>query len=96
MSGHVHYLSELDDEDYAVLPDAVDGTHRILITEDALRSIGDYTRSQPTGPSPGRVYRKNLGWAPEHPDSWWVYVCEADPADPTYTLHHPHRAEVVQ
>lgn len=73
------------------------GEHRrtVVIERATFERIGDYTRSQPTGPSPGRVYRKNLGWAPEHPDRWFVYWCQPDPTDPKFTLHYPFEALIV-
>lgn len=86
----IHYLRELDEESYATLPD-----RRILIEKTAFESIGDYTGSMPTSPSPGRVYRKNLAWPEEPHARWYVYICEADPSDQRYALHHPYRAEIV-
>lgn len=86
----VHYLKELDEEEYAILPDK-----RILITRKAFESIADYTRSQPTTPSPGRIYRKNYGWRTNRSDSWYIHICEADPEFEQYVLHHPYRVELV-
>lgn len=56
-----------------------------VITRAALESIADYTQSRPTGPSPGRIYRKNLHWSGP-PSNWFVYICEPD-AEPGFTLH---------
>lgn len=63
MSGHVHYLRELPVSDY-ILDDVErpSGQRFLICTPDVFFSIADYTRSQPTGPSPGVVYRKNLLW----------------------------------
>jgi hypothetical protein len=87
----IKYQRELDNERYALLPDK-----RILIEKSMFLQISDYTRSQPTSPSPGRIYRKNLGWPNDMPDNWFVYFCERDPADEAYVLHHPYRVELVE
>ena len=88
--GHVHYLKDLPTREYLLDPiERPVGTRHIVITLDAFLSIGDYTRSQPTAPSPGRVYKKNLHWTGP-PSNWFVYVCEADPAEEGWTFHHPY------
>lgn len=89
-----HYLKDLDEESYALVN--VDQNPRILIERSAFNSIGDYTRSQPTGPSPGRVYRCNLGWHPDMADNWFVYVCEAGTGkDEGWVVHRPYKAVIV-
>lgn len=65
-----------------------------LITQAAFDRLSDYTRSQPTSPSPGRIYKKNLHWTGP-PANWFVYVCALDPADPTWVLHHGRQAVIV-
>ena len=91
-----HYLAELPPESYAFVDHPADGgLPKVLIEEPTFAQIGDYTRSQPTSPSPGRVYRKNFGWPDDMPDNWVLHVCEIDPDDPRYVLHRPYRVEVV-
>lgn len=66
---------------------------RIAIFDDpgVFGDISDYTRSRPTSPSEGRIYRKNLGWAPEHPDNWWFYLVLNATDGGGGQLHHPYR-----
>lgn len=91
MSGHVHYLEDLPIADY-LLDDLErpNGERFMICTSAVFWSIADYSRSQPTGPSPGRIYRKDLLW--NHVTrlnifgaqgfgltlaaNWFVYVCE--------------------
>lgn len=63
---------------------------RVAVFTDftSFARIDDYTASMPTGPSPGRCYRKNTDWRPGTPDQWWFFVVENDPSDPRYQLHH--------
>lgn len=82
--GDIHYLKDMTAGEYYFKGDAVLMTHRLF------ERIGDYTRSQPTGPSVGRVYRKNLDWRPDTPDNWWLFICERD-LDPRYILHRSFR-----
>jgi hypothetical protein len=84
---HTHYLKEIKDD--LVYDDKV-----CLITTAAFEKLADYTRSQPTSPSPGRVYKKNLHWSGP-PDNWFVYVCALDPEDSNYVLHHGRVAVLV-
>lgn len=83
----VHYLKEIQDD--LMYDDKV-----CLITAAAFANLADYTRSQPTSPRPGFVYKKNLHWTGP-PDNWFVYVCALDPEDPNYVLHHGRPALVV-
>ncbi len=63
---------------------AVGGT--ALIKEELFFRISDYTRSQPTAPSVGRIYRKALNWPAlqgnfrhgEDPN-WYFYLCVPTP-----------------
>lgn len=66
-----------------------------LVFRSTFERIGDYTRSQPTGPSAGRIYRKNLGWGTDTPDNWWIYFCEPDPK-PGYVAHVPCQAIIME
>ena len=53
----------------------------IVLPADVLASISDYTRSQPTGATPGRVYRRDENWTRQYgPDpEWWIYICDQLP-----------------
>lgn len=74
--------------------DLVWDDHACIITQAAFDRLPNYTRSQPTGPRPGFVYRKNLHWTGP-PDNWFVYVCTLDPEDPEYVLHNGRQALLV-
>lgn len=58
-----------------------------LIDRDLFEKISDYTRSQPTGPSAGRIYRKALWWTalvPGHQHfgqdpNWHFFLCVPTP-----------------
>lgn len=60
-----------------------------LISRDLFFQISDYTQSQPTGPSPGRMYRKALFWPAlrprEYPEyigrdpNWFLFLCVRTP-----------------
>jgi hypothetical protein len=63
-----------------------DETH-YLTTQSTFDDIADYTQSRPTGPRPGRVYKKNHGWPITMDDNWFVYVCRAAPDEPGAVDH---------
>ncbi len=88
--GKYDYLKEVEDSIELKWDDDAEKRY-ILLDEATFEGIGDYTRSSPTGPSPGRIYKKNFGWAPNTPDNWWVYITERDPEDDEYVLHHPYK-----
>jgi hypothetical protein len=60
-----------------------------VVSQELFDALDDYTRSMPTSPSSGRVYKKNLGWrvfsrewqpelanfnfVEDKPDNWWIY-----------------------
>lgn len=67
----------------------------VLVFRSTFNRIADYTRSQPTGPSVGRIYRKNLGWGKETSDNWWIYFCKPDP-EPGYVAHVPRKATILE
>ena len=58
-----------------------------LMDQSTFEKIPDYTQSRPTGASPGRIYRKNLGWPDDMPDNWFVYICESREGDPGGVYH---------
>lgn len=65
-----------------------------IVTQNVFDRLGDYTRSVPTGPTPGRVYKKNLGWPPNMEDNWFIYFCVRDPNDDKMVLHVPRRLTI--
>lgn len=68
------------------------------VTEATFNRIGDYTRSQPTGPSPGRIYKKALNWPNLQnggDPNWFIYICEEDPDDPSMVLHRGRPVQLV-
>lgn len=70
-----------------------------VVTEVVFGRIANYTRSTPTGPRPGRVYRKLSNWHQVETVGadplWYVYVCDREPGSEDAVLHHPHEAVVV-
>lgn len=87
MVGHIHYVKDLPPDSF-VYDDQV-----CLITLEAFDAIADYTRSQPTGASPGRIYKKNLHWSGP-PANWFIYVCVPD-GRPGWTQHDGRPAIIV-
>ena len=95
MSGHVHWVKDIRGQ-MLLDPLTTPTKHRCAVmSADTFESLGDYTRSCPTGPSPGRIYRKNLGWHPSTEDNWWVFVCERATDHPGYVDHHPYKALIA-
>src|SRR4051794_27474468 len=85
--GDIHYFIEMPIDQYRY------DNNVLIVTPELFERIGDYTRSQPTSPSPGRIYRKNLGWHKQFPDNWWAYLCEPS-AEEGYVDHRPLRLVV--
>lgn len=83
---HIHYLKDVPSG--AMLLDTA--THACVVDRHVFEHIGNYTRSQPTSPSPGRIYRKDLNWPDPDAPNWFIYVTELDPEDPKFVLHHWH------
>lgn len=75
--GDIGYRKELPEGTYLLDEEpegSVSGQYRAIVIEpDVFERVQDYTRSSPTGPSPGRVYRKNHGWPPNMDDNWFVF-----------------------
>jgi hypothetical protein len=72
--GDIHYVREIPEGTMLV------ARKEVLLFESTFNRIGDYTRSKPTAPSPGVIYRKALHWTAlweghegEDPN-WWVYI----------------------
>lgn len=75
------WRAQTDAERLRAQPGVIYDDHTILLPAEVLASIADYTRSRPTGPSAGRVYRRDENWrrlAGPEPE-WWVYVCDQLP-----------------
>jgi hypothetical protein len=85
--GDKHYLEDLEAGTF------LRSEKLIIITQEAFNRMGDYTRGQPTGPTPGRIYRKNHDWREGTPDQWWVFICEPAP-EAGFVDHHPHRVQI--
>lgn len=73
----------------------------VLVRQSTFDRLGDYTRSMPTGPSPGRIWRRaNFFTAlmPSHEHfgmdpNWFVYVAQLcpgvfDPKDLRHKRNH--------
>lgn len=96
--GDVHYLKDLPEKIHLSQPPdykPLVATHRTcLLSQSTFDRLGDYTRSQPTGPSAGRIYRKNLGWPLDMDDNWFVYIV-INASDGDGQLHVPFSAVIV-
>lgn len=78
MSG-CHYVKDLPgrirlSEPPLHKPFAKGHRREVQLSQQTFESLADYTRSSPTAASPGRIYRKNLGWPKEMPDNWFIYL----------------------
>lgn len=70
-----------------------------VVSQELFDALDDYTRSCPTSPRSGRVYKKNLDWRPETPDNWWIYFVrngtwEVRGEQVRGQLHHPFKLVV--
>lgn len=74
-------------------------SNRVLVLRSTFERLDDYTRSMPTGPSPGRIWRRALFWtalmeAHEHygqDPNWFVYIarlCPGKDGDPRHDRRH--------
>jgi hypothetical protein len=45
-----------------------------VVSQQLFDVLDDYTRSCPTSPRSGRVYKKNLGWRPFSPSGWDAHL----------------------
>lgn len=88
----IQWIEQIKNEDFIFDEDQ----SVCLITREVFEGLSDYTRSQPTNPAPGRIYKKNLGWPSDMPDNWFAYWCLQDPKDPTYVLHHGRKILIVE
>ena len=101
--GDIHWASELPKKVRLSEPpmhrigkeDDPTRVRTIEIDRESFERIGDYTRSDPTGPSPGRIYRKNLDWRTYTSDLWFIYYVVRDPEDDSYVYRVPYRVILV-
>jgi hypothetical protein len=63
--GPEHYAVDLSEIRTRPTPERV-----CVVSQQLFDALDDYTRSCPTSPSSGRVYKKNLGWRPFSPAGW--------------------------
>lgn len=63
---------------------------RVMATAETLNRIDTYQTSIPTGPSPGRVYKRS------YPRGVVVFVCELEKGDPDMVAHQPYQAIVMK
>lgn len=73
------FLRELKDDDIAY------DDQNVLMTRAAFLGLDDYTRSRPTGPSVGRIWRRSMQWSSKDSPNWFVYVVWADEAGESWT-----------
>ena len=100
--GHVHYQKDIDWDQCLIDDLTVPVKDRLVfMPQKIFDSIGDYTRSCPTSPSAGRIYKKALNWPALYGDyrhdedpNWWIFLCENDPDEEGYVLHHPFKVVI--
>lgn len=84
-----HYLWALPTNEYSM--DHQNQTFTVL-TRRLLKDLATYDTSLPTGPTPGRIYKRNMTWnRTDLPDEYYVYICVAEPGDTGYILHVPYK-----
>lgn len=75
-----HYLRGLRKELYKI-----EGGFFHCITRQVFRDIATYQTSTPTGPSPGRIYKR------QYKTGWTIFICVNDDVDPAMVKHVPFR-----
>lgn len=97
--GDVHYLKNLPTKIRLSQPPSYKPTvptaRMCTLDRATFNRLGDYTRSMPTGPSAGRIYRRNMGWPADMPDNWFVYIVINSP-DGDGQLHVPYSADIKE
>ncbi len=96
--GYCHYVKDLPGKIHLSEPP----THKPLephrremrLDQRTFDSIGDYTRSMPTGASEGRIWKRNLGWPAHMDDNWFVHLVINAP-DGDGQLHVPYTPVIV-
>ena len=85
-----HYLDKIPTAEIFVDED------QVLLTQSMFGLLAEYSSTLPTGPSPGRIYRKNTRWfAPTSQISdWRIVICEPDDK-PGWVLHRPRRPVIA-
>ena len=85
-----HYVAKIPEAECFIDDD------QILLTQRVFDGLGEYSCSLPTGPSPGRIYRRNLRWPKEsrNPSNWLVYICEPD-TKPGWVVHRQRRPVIA-
>jgi hypothetical protein len=86
----LHFLTDFPENHWAIL-DA-----RMLVSQYVFDNLAEYSCSTPTGPSVGRIYKRNLVF-PNEPllqVDWRVFICEEDPR-PGWVAHHPYHLNVA-
>lgn len=94
----VHYVRDCPQKPHLSEPPAhnpIDPHRReIKLTQETFDALGDYTRSLPTGPSEGRIYKKNFGWPAHVDDNWFVYIV-IKATDGCGMMHVPYTPVIV-
>lgn len=94
----IHYVKDLPGKIHLTEPPGYkpfDRRHReIMLDQKTFDSIGDYTRSMPTGASAGRIWKRNLGWPDDVEDNWFVHLV-VDAPDGDGQLHVPYKPVIV-
>lgn len=72
----------------------LDDPECVVITRAAFDQLQDYTRSQPTGPSTGRIWKKNFHWSGP-PDNWFICLVGLPDGEPGLPIFQRH-AEIVE
>jgi hypothetical protein len=90
MPGSIHYLNQFPKRAWAIIDS------RMIVDEQMFEQLAEYSCSTPTGPSVGRIYKRNLVWpnTPLLQVDWRVFICEEDPR-PGWVAHHPYHLTVA-
>lgn len=79
-----HYLRGLRENEYKI-----DGGYFHCLTRGCFKDIALYQTSTPTGPSPGRIYKRHYT-----EDGWIIFICVNDDEDPRMVKHVPFKCVV--
>lgn len=56
----------------------------LIVTRAMFQRMADYSRSYPTAPSTGRIWKSNRGWPADVPDQWVGHIVGA-----SFVHHYP-------
>lgn len=94
--GDIHYVKDVPKGTLLLDDPSISASERhCIIDPTSFERLGNYTQSMPTGASPGRIYKKNLGWPKEMDDNWIVYLVTRSEQE-GYVDHNPYKALLLE